>query len=72
MNKTVAPPRRILRLAEVRQRIGVGRTTLDEQFIKTGKLRKIKLGKRAVGILESEWKRCSTSCLRRNEGADTM
>jgi predicted DNA-binding transcriptional regulator AlpA len=53
MSNKIAPPRRILRLAEVRQRIGVGRTMLDEEYIKTGKLKLIKLGKRAVGVLES-------------------
>jgi predicted DNA-binding transcriptional regulator AlpA len=52
-NKPAAPPRRILRLAEVRKRIPVGRTKLDEDFIKTGRLKLIKLGPRAVGILES-------------------
>lgn len=53
MSNNIAPPRRILRLAEVRKRIPIGRTKLDEDFIKTGRLKLIKLGKRAVGVLES-------------------
>jgi predicted DNA-binding transcriptional regulator AlpA len=50
---SAAPPRRILRLAEVRKRLSIGRTMLDEKYIKTGRLKLIKLGKRAVGVLES-------------------
>ena len=45
-------PRRILRLPEVRRRIPVGHTKLHEDFIKTGRLKLVRLGPRAVGVLE--------------------
>jgi predicted DNA-binding transcriptional regulator AlpA len=46
--------KRILRKAEVLERLGICKTTLYESFIKTGKLRFVKIGARAVGVIEEE------------------
>jgi predicted DNA-binding transcriptional regulator AlpA len=43
-----------LREQEVLQRLGVGRTTLDEQFIKTGRLRWFWLGPRIKVMIEQD------------------
>jgi predicted DNA-binding transcriptional regulator AlpA len=46
--------KRILRKREVLERLGIRKTTLHESFIKTGRLRLVKIGARAVGIIEDE------------------
>ena len=46
--------KRIVRKNEVLKRLGIRRTTLHETFIKTGRLRFVKIGVRAVGIIEDE------------------
>jgi len=44
--------KRIVRKNEVLKRLGIRKTTLHETFIKTGRLRFVKIGVRAVGIIE--------------------
>jgi predicted DNA-binding transcriptional regulator AlpA len=46
--------KRIVRRNEVLKRLGIRKTTLHETFIKTGRLRFVKIGVRAVGIIEDE------------------
>ena len=46
--------KRILRKREVLERLGIRKTALHESFIKTGRLRLVKIGARAVGIIEDE------------------
>jgi excisionase family DNA binding protein len=46
--------KRILRKREVLERLGIRKTTLYEAFINTGRLRFVKTGARAVGIIEDE------------------
>lgn len=46
--------KRILRKREVLERLGIRKTTLHETFIKTGRLRLVKIGARAVGIIEDD------------------
>ena len=46
--------KRIVRKNEVLKRLGIRRTTFYETFIKTGRLRFVKIGVRAVGIIEDE------------------
>jgi predicted DNA-binding transcriptional regulator AlpA len=46
--------KRILRKGEVLERLGIRKTTLHESFIKTGRLRLVKIGARAVGVIEDE------------------
>jgi predicted DNA-binding transcriptional regulator AlpA len=46
--------KRILRKSEVLERLGIRKTTLHESFIKTGRLRFVKIGARAVGVIEDE------------------
>jgi predicted DNA-binding transcriptional regulator AlpA len=46
--------KRVLRKREVLERLGIRKTTLYESFIKTGKLRLVKIGARAVGVIEDE------------------
>ena len=46
--------KRILRKNEVLKRLGIRKTTLHETFIKTGRLHFVKIGARAVGIIEDE------------------
>jgi predicted DNA-binding transcriptional regulator AlpA len=46
--------RRILRKNEVLDRLGICKTSLYDSFIKTGRLRFVKIGARAVGIIEDE------------------
>jgi len=46
--------KRIVRKNEVLKRLGIRKTTLHETFIKTGRLRFVKIGVRAVGIIEDE------------------
>ena len=36
------------------ERLGIRKTTLYENFIKTGRLRFVKIGARAVGVIEDE------------------
>jgi hypothetical protein len=36
------------------ERLGIRKTTLYESFIKTGRLRFVKIGARAVGVIEDE------------------
>jgi predicted DNA-binding transcriptional regulator AlpA len=47
--------KRILRKREVLERLGIRKTTLHERFIKTGRLRFVKIGVRAVGAIEAEF-----------------
>ena len=47
-------PRQILRPKEAQRRLGVGHTKFYEDFINTGRLRLVRLGPRAVGIVERE------------------
>ena len=44
--------KRILRKREVLERLGIGKTAFHESFIKTGRLRFVKIGPRAVGVIE--------------------
>jgi hypothetical protein len=44
--------KRILRKNEVLERLGIRKTSLYDSFIKTGRLRFVKIGARAVGIIE--------------------
>jgi predicted DNA-binding transcriptional regulator AlpA len=46
--------RRLLREKEVLQRLAVGRTTLDEDFIKTGRLKWVRIGPRIKAAVEDE------------------
>jgi predicted DNA-binding transcriptional regulator AlpA len=46
--------KRVLRRREVLERLGIRKTTLYESFIKTGRLRFVKISARAVGIIEDE------------------
>jgi predicted DNA-binding transcriptional regulator AlpA len=46
--------KRVLRKREVLERLGIRKTTLYESFIKTGRLRFVKIGARAVGVIEDE------------------
>ena len=46
--------KRILRKNEVLERLGIRKTTLHANFIKTGRLRFVKIGARAVGVIEDE------------------
>jgi predicted DNA-binding transcriptional regulator AlpA len=47
-------PRRILRPREAWQRLGIKHTAFYESFVNTGRLRLVRLGPRAVGIVEDE------------------
>jgi predicted DNA-binding transcriptional regulator AlpA len=47
-------PRRILRPKEAQLRLGVGHTKFYADYVNTGKLRLVRLGQRAVGVLEHE------------------
>ena len=50
-----AKPRRILRLSEVRARLGgLGPTAMEQNFFATRRSRKIKFGRRATGCLEAD------------------
>ena len=42
--------KKILRMQEVRERLGVGRTTLYERFVRTGRLKPVQIGPRAIGF----------------------
>jgi predicted DNA-binding transcriptional regulator AlpA len=46
--------RRILRPREAWQRLGIKHTAFYERFINTGRLRLVRLGPRAVGVVEDE------------------
>jgi predicted DNA-binding transcriptional regulator AlpA len=46
--------KRVLRKDEVLERLGICKTTLYERFIRTGRLRFVKIGARAVGVIEDE------------------
>src|SRR3954453_22562241 len=46
--------KRVLRKREVLERLGIRKTSLYESLIKTGKLRFVKIGARAVGVIEDE------------------
>jgi predicted DNA-binding transcriptional regulator AlpA len=45
---------RILRKREVLERLGIRKTAFYVNFIKTGRLRFVKIGDRAVGVIEQE------------------
>ena len=53
MSDTHTGAARILRVPHALARLGVGRTSFDKHFIKTGKLRKIRICGRAVGFEEA-------------------
>jgi predicted DNA-binding transcriptional regulator AlpA len=44
----------VLRLKEVRRRLGISNTTLYEDWINGGRLRVVRLGPRAVGVIEAD------------------
>ena len=46
--------KRIVRKNEVLKRLGIRKTTFYETFIKTGRLRFVKISARAVGVIEDE------------------
>jgi predicted DNA-binding transcriptional regulator AlpA len=45
---------RILRKREVLERLGIRKTAFYSNFVKTGRLRLVKIGDRAVGVIEQE------------------
>jgi predicted DNA-binding transcriptional regulator AlpA len=45
---------KILRKSEAAARLGCGLSTFHERFVKTGRVKLIYLGKRSVGVLESD------------------
>lgn len=45
--------KKILRPKEAQKKLGIGRTKFWDDFVNTGRLRKIRLGPRAIGFLES-------------------
>ena len=53
-NEPIMTGKRVLRKREVLERLGIRKTTLYESFIKTGRLRFVKIGARAVGVIEDE------------------
>jgi hypothetical protein len=44
----------VLRLKEVRRRLGICNTKLYEDFLGTGRLRTVRLGARSRGVLEAD------------------
>jgi predicted DNA-binding transcriptional regulator AlpA len=46
--------KRIIRKAEAAARLGGGLSTFHEKYVKTGRVKLIYLGRRSVGVLESE------------------
>jgi predicted DNA-binding transcriptional regulator AlpA len=46
--------RKLLRLPEARKRLAVGKTKFDEDFIKTGRLRLVRIGPKCVAVVEDE------------------
>ena len=46
--------KRILRLPEILQRLPIGKTKFDTDYVKTGKVRWINLGPRTKGLTEEE------------------
>jgi hypothetical protein len=46
--------RKLLRLPEARKRLAVGKTKFDEDFIKTGRLRLLRIGPKCVAVVEDE------------------
>ena len=46
--------KKILRKKEGAARLGAGLSTFEEKFVKTGRVKLIYLGKRSVGVLESD------------------
>jgi excisionase family DNA binding protein len=47
-------PHQILRPNEAWKRLGVKRSTFYSEFVASGRLRLVKLGERARGVIESE------------------
>jgi hypothetical protein len=47
-------PRTIIRPREAQRRLGVGQTKFYEDYVATGKLKLVRLGPRAVGVVEDE------------------
>jgi hypothetical protein len=57
-NKNENAPSRIVRLSEARRRLGkIGRTAFDMNFLRTGRLRKVQITKRCVGVMEDDLER---------------
>ena len=57
-NKTDNAASRIVRLPEARRRLGnIGRTAFAQNFLATGRLRKVKITKRCVGVMEDDLER---------------
>jgi predicted DNA-binding transcriptional regulator AlpA len=46
--------KRILRKPEAAARLGAGLSTFHQKFVATGRIKLVYLGKRSVGVLESE------------------
>jgi predicted DNA-binding transcriptional regulator AlpA len=46
--------RQILRPKEAQRRLGIGNTKFYQDYVNTGRLRLVRLGDRAVGVLEHE------------------
>ena len=46
--------RRLIRPKEAWQRLGIGKTKFDQDFIQTGRLRFVQIGPRSVGVVEHE------------------
>ena len=44
----------IVRLPGILQRLGVSRTTFYDNFVKTGRIRLVHIGARAVGVVDTE------------------
>jgi predicted DNA-binding transcriptional regulator AlpA len=47
-------PRRIIRPKEAQRRLGVGHSKFYEDFVNTGRLRRVRLGPKSVGVIEDE------------------
>jgi predicted DNA-binding transcriptional regulator AlpA len=46
--------KRILRPKVAQQRLGIGHTNFWENYVKTGRVRLVRLGPRSVGVIEEE------------------
>lgn len=53
-SSTDQKPRRILSTAEVYRRLSIGRTAFHDNFLRTGRLRKIKITAKRIGFLEAD------------------
>jgi hypothetical protein len=53
-NWSELPVKTIIRKAKAAARMGCGLSTFHEKYVKTGRVKLIYLGKRSVGVLESD------------------